>query len=190
MRTLHAHYPTMEEQEVPLDDLEDEINEGAEHARSERTRWTFWVALSTALISVLAAISSLLASHNSDEALIEQIKSSDQWSFYQAKGIKSDMLQTKVALLAVQAQLITIQDSQKLAQYSNDQKEIRKLAEEHQRESEVHQTAHGAFARSVTLFQIAIALSAIAILSKRKVLWYGSLGMAGVGIFFLSQALL
>ncbi|MGO9146526.1 MAG: DUF4337 family protein [Desulfomonilia bacterium] len=37
-----------------------------------------WVALSTAILAVLAAVSSLLAGHHSNEALIEQIQSSDK----------------------------------------------------------------------------------------------------------------
>src|SRR6266481_10065179 len=83
----------MEEQEVPTEGLSDEINEHAEkETAAEEKRWSFYIAISTALIAVLAAISSLMAGHHSNEALIEQIKASDQWAFYQAKGIKSDIV--------------------------------------------------------------------------------------------------
>ena len=51
------------------------------------------VALTAALLSVLAAITALFASHYANEAMIEQIQASDQWSFYQAKGIKSVVLE-------------------------------------------------------------------------------------------------
>lgn len=180
----------MEEQEIPLEQLEDDINERAERATNDRSHWTYWVAFSTALISVLAAIASLLASHHSDEALIDQVKASDQWSFYQAKGIKGDLLQTKSALLGAQTHTIDSADLQKIAGYARDQSTIKQLALELQASSELHQTAHGIFARSVTLFQIAIALSAISILSRRKSLWFGSLAMAGVGMFFLLQAMI
>lgn len=77
----------MEEQEVPTEGLSEKINEQAEKEKD----WSFYIAISTALIAVLAAISSLLAGHHSNEALIEQIKASDQWAFYQAKGIKADV---------------------------------------------------------------------------------------------------
>ena len=36
----------------------------------------------------LAAIAALLAGHAANEALLEQIKASDQWSYYQSKSIK------------------------------------------------------------------------------------------------------
>jgi hypothetical protein len=77
----------MEEQEVPTEGLSETINEKAEKEKD----WSFYIAISTALIAVLAAITSLLAGHHSNEALIEQIKASDQWAFYQAKGIKAEV---------------------------------------------------------------------------------------------------
>ncbi len=179
----------MEEQEVPLEGLEEKIDDIAEH-EAKQSRWTFWVALSTALLAVFAAIAGLLSSHHSDEALIEQIRASDQWAFYQAKGVKSEILQTKVALLLAESKTPSAEDIKKIAAYAEDQKSIKQIAEEREKRSEIHQKAHMTFARSVTLFQIAIALSAISILTRRKALWFGSLGMAAVGAFFLVQALL
>ena len=80
----------MEEQEVPTEGLSEQINDKAqEENAAEEKKWSFYIAISTALIAVLAAISSLIAGHHSNEALIEQIKASDQWAFYQAKGIKT-----------------------------------------------------------------------------------------------------
>jgi len=178
----------MEEQEVPLEGLEDKIEETAVRD-SKNTRWTFWVALSTALLAVLAAIAGLLSSHHSDEALIEQIRASDQWAFYQAKGIKSEILQAKIAMLVASNKTPDPEDIKKITTYVEEQKSIKAIAEERQKSSEIHQTAHMTFARSVTLFQIAIALSAISILTRRKALWFGSLAMAAVGAFFLLQAL-
>src|SRR5476651_9243 len=83
-----------------MDDIEDfsekiheQSNEHAHHILQEgKEKWVLLVALSTALIAVLAAITGLLAGTHADEAMISQIRSSDQWAFYQAKGIKSDVL--------------------------------------------------------------------------------------------------
>jgi len=41
---------------------------------------------------------------------------------------------------------------------------------------------HETFARSVTLLQIAIALSAIAALVRMKVMWYVGLATSGAGL--------
>ena len=73
----------MEEIEIPTEHLHEKINEEAEHAgEGHSSRWALWVALSTAMMAVLAAIAGLLAGHHSNEALIDQIRSSDQWAFF------------------------------------------------------------------------------------------------------------
>src|ERR1044071_874715 len=81
----------MDEQEVPIEGLSDQINERAEKEIAARERWSFYIAISTALMAVLAAVSSLVAGDHANDALIEQIKASDQWAYYQAKGIKADI---------------------------------------------------------------------------------------------------
>ncbi|MCX6252582.1 MAG: DUF4337 family protein [Bacteroidetes bacterium] len=75
----------MEEIEVPTDHLHEEMEHSARHSEE---RWITLVALTAALLAVLAAVTSLLASHHANEAMIDQLRSSDQWAFYQAKGIK------------------------------------------------------------------------------------------------------
>lgn len=86
----------MEEQDVPIDDVHEEIHHHAEHARE---RWVSGVALSTALIAALAAICSLFSGDNVNEAMMAQIESADQWGYYQANGIKSTEIQTRIELL-------------------------------------------------------------------------------------------
>src|SRR5947207_6898287 len=52
----------MEEQEVPTEGLSEQINDQAEkETAAEEKKWSFYIAISTALIAVLAAISSLIA---------------------------------------------------------------------------------------------------------------------------------
>ncbi len=75
-----------EEIEIPTEHLHEEIQEKAEE---QREKWTLYVALSTALMAVLAAVAGLLAGHHANEALIERVKASDQWNFYQAKNLKA-----------------------------------------------------------------------------------------------------
>ncbi|NJE11498.1 DUF4337 family protein, partial [Thermococcus sp. MAR1] len=79
----------MEEIEVPTEHLHETIKEKAE-ALGEGN-WLMGVAISTALMAVFAALGSLFAGHHSNEALIEQIHASDQWAYYQAKGIKAEI---------------------------------------------------------------------------------------------------
>jgi hypothetical protein len=181
----------MEEMEVPTEGLTDTINEKAEGKKEEeRERWTMYVALSTAFIAVLAAVSSLLAGHHSDEAVIERVKAGDQWSFYQAKSIKSELVASTDKILHTLSAKPVEDNAQTLARYDKEKEEIKTKAEEFEKSSEAHVEKHATIAKSVTIFQIAIAISAIAILTRKKVLWYAGilLSIAGI-VFFLMGTL-
>jgi hypothetical protein len=76
----------MEEAEVPLEHLHEQVHHSAEHSGEA---WISWVALSTAILAVLAAIAGLLSGQRANEAMMNQIESSDQWNYYQAKSNQS-----------------------------------------------------------------------------------------------------
>jgi cytochrome b len=173
----------MEEIEVPTEHLHETIEEKVEEAIKENEKgWSMYVAISTALIAVFAAISALLAGHHSDEAVIEQIKASDQWAYYQAKGIKAEIKSLETSTGKA--------DPSAADKYKTEQAEIQEQAKEHENESELHSDKHKELSKAVTMFQIAIAISAIAILTRRKFLWFASLGLASVGIFFFVWGIL
>ena len=175
-----------EEPEVPLEPVHEEIHHHAVHSGEA---WTLGVALSTALIAALAAVSSLLAGHHSDEALIEQMKATDQWAYYQAKGIKANILSSKMDLQRVLGKESDPGDEKKVQQYSAEQEAIRKEAERAQQRSEAHVRSHNILSRGVTLFQIAIAVAAIAVLTKRKWFWFVGLVGAVIGTWFLIEGI-
>jgi hypothetical protein len=89
----------MDEIEDPTEALHEHIHEGAHHAEAEGNKWIIYVALTTAIIAVLSAITSLLAAYHADEATLSQLHASDQWQYYQAKGIKSDVLASEGKIL-------------------------------------------------------------------------------------------
>ena len=82
----------MEEPEIPLEHLHEQAHESAEHSDQ---KWISWVALSTAVLAVLAAIAGLLSGKHANEAVMSQIQASDQWNYYQAKSIKAAPLKLK-----------------------------------------------------------------------------------------------
>jgi heme/copper-type cytochrome/quinol oxidase subunit 4 len=182
----------MEEMEVPTENLTETINEKAEGKKEEeRERWTMYVALSTAFIAVLAAVSSLLAGHHSDEAVIDRVKAGDQWSFYQAKSIKGELVASTDKILHTLSTKPVDDNAATIARYDKEKEEIKTKAEEFEKSSEGHVEKHGTIAKSVTIFQIAIAISAIAILTKKRVLWYAGILLSLVGIvFFLMGTLM
>ena len=78
----------MEAPEVPTEHLQEHI----EHEAHGGPPWVMGVALSSAIIAALAAVASLLAGANANEAMIDQMKAADQWNYYQAKGVKANVL--------------------------------------------------------------------------------------------------
>lgn len=177
----------MEEIEPPTEHLHEQINEGAEHGREH---WMVWVALSTAMLAVFAAIASLFANHHSDEALVSQIKSSDRWSYYQAKGIKSLVLSSTSVMLQAMGKPEIPANAEKIKDNKTEQEKAKKEAEALEAESQKHIEIHEELAKAVTIFQIAIAISAITILTRRKPLWFISMALTVLGIYFLIFGLL
>ena len=109
----------MEEAEVPLEHLHEHIHHHAEHGGAA---WISWVALSTAILAVLAAIAGLLSGKHANEAMMSQIQASDQWGYYQAKSIKASVLDAKMTLTAE----ATDADKEKAARYQEEQAEIKR----------------------------------------------------------------
>ncbi len=178
----------MEAPEVPLEHLHEQLEHHAEHA-GEGERWVLGVAVSSAIIAGLAAIASLLAGVNANEAMIDQMRASDQWSLYQAKGVKWNILNTKLELLAALGKAVDPKDKDKLGQYKAEQEKISEVAKEKEKGSAEHLETHETFARSVTLFQVAIAVAAMGVLTRRRFFWYLGLLVSVGGVVFLGQGL-
>lgn len=185
-----------EEIEIDTDNLRETIDREIERAAGSLLRT---IALTTALFAALAAIASLEAGGTVNEALALkteatrlQAEASDQWGYYQAKGLKAAVADaqknTWIALdKTPPAQLAT--DSER---YADDQKKSREKAEALERERDAKSEEgdalmhrHHFFAQSVALLQVAIALGAIAALTRKRAAWIGStvLGAIGLGFF-------
>jgi hypothetical protein len=169
----------MEHPEVPLEQSQEEIAHQAHHATE---KWILGVALTAALLAVAAAITALLAEHHANEAMLDQIRSSDKWAFYQAKSIKANLFATKIELLKALEKTVDEKDLGKVETYRKEQETVREEAEEKQRASEVHLRHHTLLSRSVTLFQVGIAVGAISVLTKRRSFWFASLAFGVVGV--------
>jgi hypothetical protein len=167
----------MEEAEVPLEDLNEHIHHSAEHGAS----WVSWVALSTAILAVLAAITGLLSGARVNEAMMNQIEASDQWAYYQAKGIKASVLDAKMSLSGQANE----QDHAKAERYQEEQNEIQKEAKGKETEAKTNFHQHEVFSRGVTMFQIAIAVAAISALTSKRRFWFVSLAFGAAGCVFL-----
>jgi hypothetical protein len=168
----------MEDAEVPLENLQEHVHESAEHSGEA---WISGVALSTAVLAVLAAIAGLLSGKHANEAIMSQIEAANQWNYYQAKSIKSSVLDAKISLAGV----VDENDRAKAARYEKEQSEIKSEAERKSNEAKTNFHRHEVLARGVTMFQIAIAIAAISALTRKRAFWMVSLVFGAIGCVFL-----
>ena len=176
----------MSEIEVPMEQVQEHIQHHGEHSKED---WVGKVALSAALIAVMAAVAALLAGHHANEAMLAQIRASDGWNFFQAKGIKSAIIQSKMALLKEMGREVSAKDNEKIEEYKKEQDEISKEAKVQEADSKAQLKVHETLAKAVTFFQVAIAVSAISVLVKKKKFWHLGLLFGCVGLFFFVMGL-
>ena len=201
----------MPEEGLETQELKERLDEAQEHAEHARhggheghaghrgpaTPWITWLSLSTAIIAVLAAIAALESGSFANDAIVEkndavlhQSKADDAWAYYQAKGGLAVLYATQ-AELAPRPELAAHWRAE-AEREKNERQEKRGVAEEEEKrvvemdeKSEHSLHVHHEFAKSVTIFQVAIALSAIAALTRRKAMWWVSLAVGAVGAGFL-----
>jgi hypothetical protein len=126
-----------------------------------------------AIIAALLAIVSVLGLHFISEKLLNQQLASDQWAYYQAKNIRHYSAQVARDLLA-QAKAapdVTGKYVKDIAKYDKDMEEIQKKATEYEKEREVDSRRAERLHVGEVFLEIAIVLSSLAILTKRK-FWY------------------
>lgn len=177
----------MEEVEVPMEKIQENIHHEAEH--SDR-KWFSVSALLSAVLAVLAAIGALTSGHQVNESMLEQIQASDQWSFYQAKSIKAAVLESKRDLLVAFDKPVPENVLKKIEDYRSEQQEVQLKAKEKEASSVEHLRTHEKLAKSVTFFQVAIAITAISVLVRRKSMLILSGLFSLAGAYFLLIGLL
>src|SRR5205809_5182144 len=185
--------------EVETERLHEAIKEEMEHEGGACLKR---IALTTALFAALAAIASLRAGATVNEALVLkteaarlQAEASDQWAFYQAKGIKAAVQEaSRTSWLAIGKEP-PAQYEEKEKRYAGEQVEIQNKARElenkrDEKSSEADHLLHRhhRYANAVAIFQISIALGAVAALTRNRLVWFGSLlvGTAGLLLFIMA----
>lgn len=177
----------------PHDEAVEHAGHGAHHA--PRDPFAGRVAVMTAVFATLGAIFSYqggstegLALFYKNEAAIRKTEAAGQWGYYQAKGEKQNLAELGAALTSKDAQA-SAKFQADIAKYEQQKAAIREHAEaleksvrEADAESERQLHKHHRWAQATTLTQIAISLAAITLLTRRRWLLVGALGVAGVGV--------
>lgn len=162
---------------------EEEVEEHVHHAGSPFDKA---VAGTMAIIAALLAVVSVLGQHFNTEKLLAQGKASDTWAYSQAKDIRHYIAQsTRDSLkdLRPGSGLVATYD-QDAKRYKKEAAEIQEKARDLEKERDALGEKADRFHLGEVFLEIAIVLSSLAILAKRKPLFWGGClsGIAGVVI--------
>jgi len=184
--------------EIDTDKLHETIREQVEREGGGLFRK---IALTTALLAALAAIAALGAGATVNEALVLkteaarlQSEASNQWAYYQAKGIKAAVQEASRAIWLATGKTPPREIEEATKRYAAEQAEIQKEAQTREKERDAKSEEadhllhrHHGFAKSVAFFQVAIALGAVAALTRNRMVWLGSLLLGVTGTVFLAM---
>jgi hypothetical protein len=164
-----------------------------------KERWTQWVALSTTVLAVCAAISSLKGGGYSTKVQLSTTRENDRWAQYQSKSLKENLLVVERDLLQVQSlearapearQAISVQLAKLQAdvgRYESEKAQLKTEAEAMQRDEGTFQRVGANFGLAVMLLQIAIMLSSVGALIKRPIMWIVGLLFGASGLVYMAN---
>jgi len=173
-------------------------------AEEKKEPWLNYLALTTVIFAVAATLSTFKGGGYSTKSVLSQAQASDQWAFYQAKSIKGNLYQVQLEQIKLQALLDSGATPAKAQTYKDAIANFEKKVDKYEKEkADIQQKAlelenlrddyqkHGApFGLAVILLQIAILISSIAALLKRKVLWYLAMPVGLLGIVYFVNGFL
>jgi hypothetical protein len=168
------------------------------HAAHESDPFISRVSITIAVLAVVAAAAGSLESVEggsaitaSSEAVLLQDKATDSWTEYQADSLKKNIF----TIAADRADLHTNEYRHAAVEQSEKQKAVRARAEKYEAardrlraQSEAHERRHHWLTGSATITEIGIAISTVAIITKRQPLWFGAVLLGLVGLSLLIAA--
>lgn len=167
-----------------------EVEHVAQHGGDN---FTSRLAVLTAILSTVGAIFGYMGGHSQNaallyknEAAIQKTSAANQWNYYQAKSNKQNLAELSITLTSGETQE---KYRQEVARYKDEKAEIKVEAEKLEAQakaadakSELEMHVHERWALATTLLQIAIAMSAITLLTRKRWLLVGVYGAAAIGV--------
>jgi hypothetical protein len=171
-------------------------------AEEKKEKWLNYLALTTVILAVCATLSTFKGGGFSTRSVLAQSQASDQWSFYQAKSIKTYLYELQKEKLELELKegarnlpAFLKEDygkkiesyAKKIARYEDEKVKIEKDAKRLEKLRDETQKHSQAFGMAVIFLQIAILLSSVSALMKKKFLWLLGLltGVFGI-IYFIN----
>jgi hypothetical protein len=160
--------------------------------RSRDERWQLAAACTAGILAMLAGIISLLGEQQANLAILHQIRATSQWAQYQGKSIRKNILQSRLETTRELGKQPTTDLLARMAEYDREKNELSAEAWGSQNETQQDIRRHDTYSVGLTLFHIAIALSTLALIARRRIFWFASIlfgitGCAQILIGLLSR---
>lgn len=169
--------------------------EHAEHAAHDSDPFIGKVSITIAILAVLAAAAGSLetveaggAITTASEAVLKQDQATDNWGFANSKAIRKNLY--LIALDQTPAKAEAYEKAEKKAETDEEKAHEKAVEFEKERdkllaESRKHEQRHHWLTGAATLLEVGIAISTVAIITKKRLFWYAAilLGIAGLAIF-------
>ena len=166
-------------------------------AEEKKEPWLNYLALTTVILAVCATMATFKGGGFSTRSVLSQTQASDQWAYFQSKSIKGYLYEMQRDQLEMQLKAMGGKASPELAaeyrkkidgygakiakyeaeksQISADAKKLEAVRDDAQKHGKV-------FGMAVIYLQVAILLSSIAALLKKKYLWMISVVVGTFGV--------
>lgn len=170
---------------------------------TQKQTWRQWLALTTTILAVCAAIASLKGASYSTRVQILTTQEANQWAYFQAKSIKKHSFQLNRDILS-SVRLMEAKSPQaqkflgaklkeyddEIARYAKEEAQIKADAEANIKQEESLKRKASDFGLAVLLLLIAITASAVGALIKKKLLWYVGLALGIWGLVYMVKGYL
>lgn len=174
-------------------------------AEEPKEKWLNYLALTTVILAVCATLSTFKGAGYSTRSVLSQTQAANQWAFYQSKSIKGYLYENQKESMELELRRDkdkltgTLLDNyekkiaaynQKLKRYEEEKAEISKEAKKLEYIRDEAQKHSQIFGLAVIFLQIAILLSSIAALLKKKYVWVLGMGCGVIGLIYFVDGFL
>ncbi|MRR17585.1 MAG: DUF4337 domain-containing protein [Deltaproteobacteria bacterium] len=170
-----------------------------------KEKWLNYLALTTVIFAVCATLSTFKGAGFSTKSVLSQTQAANQWAYYQSKSIKGYLYENQKESLELEMKARRESMSraavaeyekkielyaQKIKRYESEKAEISKEAKRLEAQRDDAQKHTGIFGVAVIFLQIAILLSSIAALMKKKIIWLAGSASGAAGLIYFANGFL
>ena len=170
----------------------------------KRDKWLNFLALTTVIIALGATMSTLSVGKFSNRGILKQTQASNQWAYYQAKSIKAYLYELQKEKLETDLKLSPNIDEgvrneyeqtitkygEQIRRYEQEKIDIQGQAQSLEKERDQAMVHSQQFGLAVIFLQLAILMSSIASLMRKKLMWVVGLMVGLLGFLYFANGYL